>query len=131
MTFLDVIDKYGVPLGLAILIIVALIPVVRDRLIPAIIDILKSRDAFQRQIELDRLASAKKTDENISALATSMVQLTAMIPIILQNQTTIQERENDILQTLNSAITSMRETVARREGYEQRKKDTGPLGEGK
>jgi hypothetical protein len=134
VSILDLIDKYGIFAGLGILIVIALIPLIRDRIIPALIAEREERERFRRQIELDRLASAKQTDENISKLAVAMSTMTERMTTILQNQNAIQERENDILNVLNAGISAMRERVSEREGYERgrrehKKGDTGQLGE--
>jgi hypothetical protein len=116
---IDLLDKFGVVVGLAILIVIALIPLVRDKVIPALIKEREDREVFRRQVELERLASAKKTDASIAALAGYMATMTERMTVILNNQATIQDRENDILEALNNGISAMRERVARSEGIEQ------------
>jgi hypothetical protein len=132
MSAIDIIDRYGVPAALLIIVVLGLLPVIRDKLIPAWIQLLTTDIEFRRQIEVQRLESARATNTSIQALATAMSQTNERIAIILDNQNKIQERENMIIETLTEGMAAMRETVARREGYtkgkqEHKKGDTGPL----
>lgn len=136
MTFIDLIDRYGIPAAILVITVLVLLPAVRDKLIPAWIQLLTADSEFRRRIEIERLESAKRTDKAIEALAQAMIQVATQQTTILANQAAIQEREHDIIEILNTAMNRMTDAVARREGYERGRKehqkgDTGPLDEGK
>lgn len=132
MTILDLIDKYGPAVAISVIVILGAGQILKQQIIPAFLKLMIEREEFQRKIEIDRLASAQKTDSNIDALAAAMVQMTTQITTILANQTSIRELQMSTLKSLNDGISAMRENVARREGYakgkaEHKQGDTGPL----
>lgn len=110
------------------------------------ITVMREDVEFRRTIERDRAAAAKVTSDAIQALSgatqdmeRTMALTNDRIATILVNQVDIQKTLIAILQalpllasqqSLNEAVSDMKETVSRREGYEQRKRETGPLGEG-
>ena len=104
----------------------------KTQIVPAFLKQMIDRDEFQRRIEIQRLESAQKTDDHISALATAMTTMTERMTLMLSNQSNIMKRQDDILTSLKDGIAAMRERVSNREGYERGKKehkkgDTGPL----
>jgi hypothetical protein len=82
---------------------------------------------FRRGIERERAAAAKVTSDAIQQLGVAMIQTNERIAQIMANQATILDRQNDTLSALNTAVTEMKERLARRQGYEERKRETGPL----
>lgn len=137
------LGHYGgyIGLGLSILVLFVLIPL-RDRWLPSVLKQkelehqqrlteLREDIEFRRGIERDRAAAAKITSDAIQSLSQAMVQTNERIAQILVNQIRIQEAQVATQKALNEAVADMREAVARREGYEKRKRETGPLGEDK
>ena len=133
------IGHYGGYLGLLISIVVLFILIpLRDKWLPSVIkrreqenqekmDRVREDVEFHRAIERERVQSANVTAEAIRRLSDAMIQTNERIAMILDNQMEIQRRQTDTLSALNTAVTEMKERVAHKAGYEERKRETGPM----
>jgi hypothetical protein len=152
MTFKDLVEIYGGWAAFALFFLYTKVwPLIENRIIPegyklrekereARLEELRARSAiededrkFRQEIERERLAGARQTQEAITRISEAMVQTNERIAIILQNQVQIQANQAALMSTLNDGITDMREEVALRRGREEGKHlpKTGPLDEKK
>jgi hypothetical protein len=145
------VDKFGLLLGMVVYILLKdVIPFIKEKWLPARMQAdseerasrlaeLSEERKWHRQMESERLEEMKKLTETVQAINLNLAQLNAETSsirigeeMIVDNQRTIIDKQDDHHNATMDAIGEMREEVARRKGIEEGKKmpKTGPIGGG-